>query len=177
MNSTGIHSVSNGSSIDKKYIIALASAAAILSAAAALYLRKRKSSKKSSPKEEPKEEPVAAKPVVGPQTSDEVDFSNLKTVDEVFNMAYRYMASLEFGKVVLWAWSHREAIKCYSRCIKMAGMKDLEKRKLYFNSRANAYLTMACFHYHSLTRRRTSTEPSATSRSASTCPRWTARRT
>lgn len=107
MNSTGIHSVSNGSSIDKKYIIALASAAAILSAAAALYLRKRKSSKKSPPKEEPKEEPVAAKPVVVPQTSDEVDFSNLKTVDEVFNMAYRYMASLEFGKVVLWTWSHR----------------------------------------------------------------------
>ena len=39
------------------------------------------------------------KPAPVPQDSGEVDFSNVNTVDDVFGMAYKYMAALQFEKV------------------------------------------------------------------------------
>lgn len=39
------------------------------------------------------------KPAPVPQDSGEVDFSNVNTVDDVFSMAYKYMAALQFEKV------------------------------------------------------------------------------
>ena len=114
------------------------------------------------------------KPAPVPQDSGEVDFSNVNTVDDVFSMAYKYMAALQFEKVGIFSRASSSAIKCYSKCIKMVGMKDKQKRKLMFNSRANAYLTMVICGVTLVTVRRTSTAPSATLPSASTSSRWIA---